>query len=94
MFKFNSTNSCDTKSHAEVISVVHHGFWVLLDDEELFLHFVDFPWFYYEAIWKIFNVELRSQNHLYWPELDIDLEVESIRDIERFPLISHGPSTF
>jgi hypothetical protein len=30
------------------------------------------------TIGKIVHVEVPSPNHLYWPELDIDLEVESI----------------
>jgi hypothetical protein len=29
-----------------------------------------------------------SPNHLYWPKLDIDLSVESMRHPERFPLAS------
>lgn len=32
------------------------------------------------------NVELASPRHLYWPDLDVDLAVESIP--ERFPLVS------
>jgi hypothetical protein len=27
-------------------------------------------------------------HHLYWPDLDIDLAVESIRHPEQFPLVS------
>jgi hypothetical protein len=33
-------------------------------------------------------VELPSEQHLYWPELDVDLEVESVLHPERFPLVS------
>lgn len=64
------------------------GFWVLLEAEELFLPFSEFPWFREAAIGKILPVELPSPNHLYWPELDVDLAVESIRHPERFPLVS------
>jgi hypothetical protein len=35
---------------------------------------------------KILHVELPSSNHLYWPELDIDLAVESIRIPNSFRL--------
>jgi hypothetical protein len=31
---------------------------------------------------------LPSARHLYWPDLDIDLAVESIRNPEAFPLVS------
>ena len=72
----------------EITNISRHGFWLLLKDEELFLPFSDFPWFQDAAVRKILNVELPSPNHLYWPELDVDLAVESIRHPERFPLVS------
>lgn len=75
-------------SAAEVTNISRHGFWVLLRDEELFLPFSEFPWFRDVAVGKILRVELPSPNHLYWPELDVDLAVESIRHPEHFPLIS------
>ena len=72
----------------EITNISRHGFWLLLKDEELFLPFSNFPWFQDAAVRKILNVELTSPNHLYWPELDVDLAVESIRHPERFPLVS------
>jgi hypothetical protein len=33
---------------------------------------------------------LPSPNHLYWPGLDVDLAVESIRHPEHFPLVSQA----
>lgn len=75
-------------SGVEVTNISQHGFWILLRDEELFLPFAEFPWFRNVPIGKILNVELPSDNHLYWPELDVDLSVESIRHPDRFPLIS------
>ncbi len=75
-------------SPVEVTNISRHGFWLLLGDEELFLPFSEFPWFQDVSLAKIFNVELPSPNHLYWPDLDIDLAVESIRNPKHFPLIS------
>ena len=75
-------------SQVEVTNISPHGLWLLLHNEELFLPFCDFPWFQHASISKIFNVELPSSNHLYWPDLDIDLSVDSIRNPHRFPLIS------
>ena len=42
---------------------------------------------------KILHVELPSEHHLYWPELDIDLEVESVFHPERYPLASRVHET-
>ena len=75
-------------SPVEVGNISRHGFWLLLNDEELFLPFAEFPWFKEAAVGKILQVELPSADHLYWPELDVDLSVESIRHPEKFPLIS------
>lgn len=75
-------------SPVEVNNISQHGFWLLLADEELFLPFSEFPWFRDVMVGKILHVELPSSNHLYWPDLDVDLAVESIRNPERFPLVS------
>lgn len=76
-------------SVAEVTNVSKHGFWLLLDSEELFVPFEQFPWFRNASIASLTNVEWPSPHHLYWPELDVDLAVDSIRDPQAFPLISH-----
>jgi hypothetical protein len=75
-------------SQVEVTNISQHGFWLLLGDEELFLPFSEFPWFRDVTVRKILHVELPSPNHLYWPDLDVDLAVDSIRHPERFPLVS------
>jgi len=75
-------------SPIEVTNISQYGFWLLLENEELFLPFSEFPWFREAPVGKILHVELPSPNHLYWPELDIDLSVESIRHPEKFPLVS------
>lgn len=77
-------------SGVEVSNVSPHGFWLLLGEEELFVPFKEFPWFRDASIDHITNVEMPSQRHLYWPNLDIDLAVESIRNPEKYPLISRS----
>lgn len=75
-------------SAVEISHVSKHGFWLLLEDEERFVPFEGFPWFKDASIGALLNVELESPRHLYWPDLDIDLSLESIDHPERFPLIS------
>jgi hypothetical protein len=74
--------------HVEVTNVSQHGFWILVDGRELFLPFKKFPWFKKAQLSQVLNVELPQPSHLFWPELDIDLDVESIEFPERFPLVS------
>jgi len=75
-------------SSVEVTNVSKHGFWILLDERELFVSFEHFPWFEDASIGRICNVERPQVHHLYWPDLDVDLAVESIEHPERFPLVS------
>jgi hypothetical protein len=72
----------------EVTHVSRNGLWLLLDDEELLLAFEQFPWFRKACIDQVTNVERPTPNHLFWPDLDIDLSVESIRHPAAFPLLS------
>lgn len=75
-------------SAAEVTHVSKHGFWLLLGQEELLVPFAEFPWFKQATIEQLSDVQWPSANHLYWPRLDADLSVESIRDPAAFPLLS------
>ncbi len=77
-----------TTSVAEVTNISRHGFWILMGDEELLLSYEKFPWFRQATVEQIVNVEWPAPDHLYWPSLDIDLSVSSIRRPEDFPLVS------
>jgi hypothetical protein len=75
-------------SAVEVTNISRHGFWLWLRDRELFVSFAEFPWFADASVARILNVEHPSDDHLYWPDLDIDLSVRSIEHPEEFPLKS------
>ena len=77
-----------TTSDVEVTNVSVHGFWLLLPQGEYFVPFAEFPWFRDAPIGKLLHVTLPAPHHLYWPELDIDIAVDSILDPQQFPLIS------
>ena len=80
-------------SVVEVTNVSGHGFWLFLDDRERFVSFEQFPWFRDASIAALCNVERPQPDHLYWPQLDVDLATESTDHPERFPLISRVPPT-
>jgi hypothetical protein len=75
-------------SAVEITNISRHGIWLITGDRELFISFVEFPWFKNAPIGKILNVEEPSPGHFYWPELDVDLCIESIEQPQRFPLKS------
>jgi hypothetical protein len=78
-------------SEAEVTNITKNGLWLLIDQSEHFLPFDQFPWFQNAPIDKVLHVAMPSPHHLYWPELDVDLAVESIEHPEKFPLLSRAP---
>lgn len=75
---------------AEVTNVSAHGFWLFVGEREMFVAFEKFPWFRDASIRAITNVQLPSPHHLHWPDLDIDLAVESIDHPEKYPLVSNA----
>lgn len=84
----HGTLTSATTSDVEVTNISRHGLWLLLDSRELFLGFEEFPWFADAPVKAILNVERPHPHHLHWPDLDVDLAVESIEHPERYPLIA------
>lgn len=72
----------------EVTQIDRKGIWLLIGERESFLPFEQFPRFRDASVGKIHNVALLNNNHLCWPDLDIDLAVESIEHPEPFPLVA------
>ena len=81
----SSTHGVPT-SGIEVTNVSSHGLWLLTDGRELFLSYDDFPWFKDAAVGSIIKVEQPSVGHFRWPDLDVDVGIESIEDPAKFPL--------
>jgi hypothetical protein len=62
----------------------------LLRDEELSVRFSDFPWAKKATIEQLLDLQRPAEDHLYWPQLEVDRSVESIRKPENFPLVSRS----
>jgi hypothetical protein len=83
----SETLGTDT-SEVEVTQISKHGIWLLLKGKEHFLVCEDFPWFKDASASAIHNVELLNEHHLHWPNLDVDLVVESLEHPNLFPLVA------
>ena len=83
-----STAPGQSTSRVEVTNISPHGFWLFVDERELFVPFKEFPWFREVSVREMTNVHRPSPHHLYWPDLDIDLAVESLEYPEKYPLVS------
>ena len=67
-----------------------HGFWMMVREKEYFLDFEHFPWFRRASLDQLFRVELLHEQHLDWPELDVDLDLDRIEHPENFPLVAQN----
>lgn len=74
-------------SEVEVGNISSHGVWLLLQGKEYFLPYEEFPWFKDATIGAILDVRLERGWHVRWPQLDIDLHVESLQNLENYPLV-------
>lgn len=73
-------------SPVEVTNISRHGFWLLVDGRELFVPFSEFPWFASGTVANLLNVDRPHPHYLRWPDLDVDLALESIEHPGRYPL--------
>lgn len=62
----------------EVSRLTAQGLWLRLDAREHFLAFERFPAFRDAPIRALATIEYPCPTRLYWPELDLDLPVQSI----------------
>ena len=78
------------KSTSEIVvtDISPDGLWVLIVDEEHFLPFSNFPWFKKATVEQILNVITEGPGAYHWPDLDIDLGLDSIRNPKKYPNVA------
>ncbi len=72
--------------NAEIQNISRHGIWILVNNEEFFMPFTEFPWFLKATIEQICTVEFLHGHHLHWPLLDVDIDVDALKHPELYPL--------
>jgi hypothetical protein len=58
----------------------------LVENQEFFLSFAQYPWFAQATIKQIYDFQFLRGKHLYWPTLDVDIEVEALKNPRDYPL--------
>jgi hypothetical protein len=75
--------------HGVAVSyVTEYGFWLRTPEGDRFLAFANFPRFRDAPVRHILHVEEVTPGHYHWPDLDVDLSLQIVRNPERFPLVS------
>ena len=72
---------------AEITNISPFGFWVLLDDEEFFIDFKQYPSFYNAKISEINDFTIDAMGNFHWESLDVDIEKDAIEHPEKYPLV-------
>jgi hypothetical protein len=75
-----------TSAQVEVVQISAHGVWLWVSGAEYFLGYDRHPWFLNATVRQIHNVRLLHGRHLHWPDLDVDVEIDSLEHPDRYPL--------
>ena len=71
----------------EVQNISNVGIWLFVGGKEYFLPYKEYPWFKKATVEQIYDVELLRGKHIAWPSLDVELELESLENPEKYPLV-------
>ena len=77
----------------QILNLTPFGMWILVGKKEYYLDHDRYPWFQNASMKELYHLEITGLGSgIYWPELDIDVELEALEYPERFPLIAHIPA--
>lgn len=70
----------------EATNVSQFGIWVIASGSEFFISYSDYPVFEGVSLLSVVKVEADLEGNLHWPELDADIELEALKNPEKYPL--------
>ena len=72
---------------ADVLMINDKGIMISVQGQDYFLSYNRVPWMRNATISEVLDVRMSGKNAIEWPKLDVDLEVDSLKHPERYPLI-------
>ena len=82
----NLSNNLESTS-ASVLMINAQGIMISVKGQDYFLSYNRIPWMRDAAIRSVLNVQMCGPDAIEWPDLDVDLEIDSLRHPERYPLV-------
>jgi ribosomal protein S1 len=70
-----------------VRSILPDGIFLAVHGKDYYLSYNRLPWFRDARISDIFNVSMMGDDAVRWETLDVDLEIESLKHPEKYPLV-------
>ena len=70
-----------------VLMINAQGIMLSVQGNDYFISYNRMPWLKDARISDVLNVRMSGRSAIEWTSLDIDLEIESLKHPERYPLI-------
>lgn len=80
-------NSNSSNTSANVLMINDKGLMLSVLGQDYFISFNRLPWMKDAAIRDVLDVQMCGEDAIEWPKLDIDLEIDSLKHPERYPLV-------
>ena len=82
-----SPNSRRSSTSASVLMINSQGIMLSVCGHDYFISYNRIPWMQEAPIRSVLNIQMSGPEAIEWPDLDVDLEIDSLRPPERYPLI-------
>lgn len=70
-----------------VLMINSQGMMLSVQGNDYFVSYNRVPWLRDARISSALNVRMSGPDAIEWPDLDVDLEIESLKHPERYPLV-------
>lgn len=72
---------------AGVLMINEQGIMLSVQGQDYFLSYNRVPWMRDATINEVLDVRMSGKNAIEWPKLEVDLEIDSLKHPERYPLL-------
>ena len=83
----STLRSSINSTSADVLMINDRGVMISVLGQDYFLSYNRVPWMRDATINEVLDVRMIGKNAIEWPKLDVDLELESLKHPERYPLL-------
>jgi len=80
-------NASSQNTSVSVLMINAQGIMLSVLGNDYFISYNRMPWLKDARISDVLNVQMSGRSAIEWKNLDIDLEIESLKHPERYPLI-------
>ncbi len=82
-----SLNKNTEDTSVSVLMINDKGLMISVLGQDYFLSYNRVPWMRDASIAQALDVRMSGRSAIEWPLLDVDLEIESLKHPERYPLV-------